>query len=120
MEPVFAGNDLRLMQSLIYDASLEPAYEYLKGCLVWRDERPDDLTPAAYENLSSLWIARSLLHRGLDFSDDPINPEFTREIWNRAIQQIPDWPGFKRISLSKKDAEYYEHEMKLAAEGQYT
>jgi hypothetical protein len=63
----------------------------------------------------SLWIARSLLHQGLDFSDDPINAEFTRDIWNRAIQQIPKWPGFKRISMSKKDAEYYEHEMKLAA-----
>jgi hypothetical protein len=115
-EPVFTGNDLRLMESLVYDANLEPSYEFLKGCLVWTDERPEGLTPAAYDKLGSLWIARSLLHRGLDFSDHPINPEYCRNLWERAIRQVSNWPGFKRLTLSEKDKRYYETKMNEASE----
>ena len=108
METVFAGNDLKLMKSMVYEPDLEPSYEFLKGCLIWNDERPDGLTPDGYDNLSSLWIARALLHNGLGLSDDPINPDFTRELWERAMNEVPEWPGFKRITLSYKDRQYLE------------
>lgn len=110
-EPLFTGNDLRLIDSLVYDPSLEPSFEFLKACLVWSDERPDGLTPAAYDKLCSLWVARSLLHNGLDFSDHPINPEYCRKLWQRAIEEIPDWPGFKRLTLTQKDKVYYREEL---------
>lgn len=114
MEPVFSRKDLELIQSLVYDPTLEPSYEYLKGCLVWSDERPNGVTPDAYRNISSLWVARSLLHRGLTLADHPINPAYAQDIWDRAIHQIGNWPGFKRLTLSQKDLNYYEEEMNKA------
>ena len=36
MEPLFTGKDLELMEALVYNPSLEPGYEILKGCLIWR------------------------------------------------------------------------------------
>lgn len=106
MDPVFSGNDLRLIEGLVYDPNLEPSYEFLKGCLIWTDERPDGLTPAAYDSLCSLWMARGLLHRGFNLSDDPIDPAFTKDLWERAIRQVPQWPGFRRLDIGEKDRNY--------------
>jgi len=106
VDQVFKENDLELMRSLVYEPGLEPSFEFLKGCLIWSDERPEGLTPDAYDNLASLWIARSLLHNGLALSDDPINPEFTQKLWKRAINEVPEWPGFKRLALTEKDKQY--------------
>ncbi len=55
----------------------------------------------------SLWVARSLMHRGLTFSDHPINPEYSQRVWEQAIQEIPNWPGFQRLKLSSEDQKYY-------------
>ncbi|HEY9870482.1 MAG TPA: hypothetical protein V6D08_15060 [Candidatus Obscuribacterales bacterium] len=107
-EPVFTGNDLRLIESLEYNPSLEPSFDALRACLVWRDEEPSGLTPAGHEALRDLWIARSFLHRGLDFSVHPLDPEYFRNIWNRALRQGFKWPGFNRLSLNARDKAYYE------------
>jgi hypothetical protein len=110
MEPLFIGKDLQLIQNLRYDPALTPSFEGLRGCLIWDDERPDGLSPEAYNYLSSLWGARSLLHKGLSLSDHPINPEYATDIWQRALKQVPNWPGFKRLKLTEKDAQYLQHE----------
>jgi hypothetical protein len=116
MEPLFTGKDLQLMEALVYDPSLGPGYEALKGCLIWEDERPSGLSPDAYSNLCSLWGARALFHRGLTLADHPLNPEYSRDIWERALHQVPGWPGFKRITLSAKDKEYYEQNLNCTEE----
>jgi hypothetical protein len=115
MKPEFTGRDLDLMRSLKYDPSLEPIYEYLRGCLIWEDERPEGLTPAADDLVGSLIIARSLFHKGLTLEDHPIDPSYCKELWGSAQQQIGGWPGFKRLSLSDKDRKYLEDEIAIAS-----
>ena len=41
----FSERDLKLIEVLQYDPELTPAYEFIKSCLVWKDEWPDNLTP---------------------------------------------------------------------------
>lgn len=74
LEPLFSGNDLALIELLDFDPKLEPGFDLIKSCLVWKDERPDGLTPEAYENLCDLWIARSFIHQRRDFSTHSIDP----------------------------------------------
>jgi len=117
-EPLFSGNDLRHVEALVYDATLEPSYDYMRNCLVWADERAGNLTPAAYESLCDLWIARAFLHHGLDFADFDLEADYFRDIWDRAVRQGLRWPGFERLTLSDKDRAYFEHEMKEALTGE--
>ena len=51
MEPLFAERDLQLIAGLEYDPALEPAFDEVKACLVWDDERPSD--PRRLENTPS-------------------------------------------------------------------
>jgi hypothetical protein len=113
-EPLFTGEDLGLIESLVFDPSLKPSYDEMRNCLVWADERVEGLTPAAYEHLCDLWIARSFLHRGLDFSTHKLDPDYFRVIWERACRQGFRWPGFHRLSLSEEDRAYYEQMMAQA------
>lgn len=110
----FVGKDLELMKSLKYDPELKPNYESIKGCLIWKDERSDDLSPDAYHIVSSLFVARSLLHQGLSLDDHPIDPELCKKLWAQAQQQISEWPGFKRLTLSAEDKAYFEDQIARA------
>jgi hypothetical protein len=116
-EPLFAGNDLRLIESLVYNPDLKPSYSYMRDHLVWQDERPDGLTPEGYESLCDLFIARSFVQRGREFSSHPLDPEYFAKVWKRALAQAFRWPGFNRLRLSEQDKTYYEQMTKDAAEG---
>ncbi len=118
-EPLFSGRDLELMLSLKFDESAEPSFHIMKRCLVWTDESIANLTSAAYESVGDLWITRGYLHRGLELSDPKIDPYF-RDIWERALQQIPDWPGFKRVTLDEEDRDYFQFSMEELAEMERT
>ncbi len=111
MEAGFNDQDLELIKSLKYDPSLEPNFEALKGCLIWDDERPMGLSSEAYRTVSSLLVARSLLHKGLTLDDHPINADYCKKVWASAQQQISDWPGFRRLTLSDKDRKYLNDEI---------
>lgn len=108
LEPLFTGKDLSLVESLEFNAELKPGYDLIKSCLVWTDERPDGLTPEAYENLCDLLIARSFIHRGVDFSAHKLDPVYFKNIWERALNQGFRWTGFQRLKLSDEDLAYYE------------
>ncbi len=107
LEPLFKGQDLTLIESLVYNPELLPAYDMIKNCLIWEDERPEGLTSAGYESLCDLWIARSFFHRGLDPSAHALDPQYFKNVWQRALAQGFNWPGFKRMSLSQEDRQYY-------------
>src|SRR5689334_4044145 len=74
MNSLFSAQDLRLIESLQYDPSLSPAFDGIKACLIWRDERPDGLSPAGYETLCDLWIVRGYIHRGIPRENWGIDP----------------------------------------------
>jgi len=117
--PLFTGNDLQLIESLVRDPKLEPAFDYPKNCLVWSDERPDGLTRAGYEALADLLMARSFIHQGKDFSTYTISPDYFKNIWDRAMAHPFKWPGFDRLELSASENAYYEKMQKKDYEGDY-
>ncbi len=112
LEALFTGNDLKLIESLQYDSGLKPCFDIMRDCLIWTDERPDGLTPAGYESLIDLWIARSFIHQGKDFSSHSLDPQYFEDIWKRAQAQGFKWSGFNRLILSEEDKEFYEREKK--------
>jgi hypothetical protein len=70
--------------------------------LVWPDEHPDArgyfLTCCApcKESIRRLCFARTHLWRNGEIPNDHV------ELWKQANGIIPDWPGFKRLSLDEK------------------
>jgi hypothetical protein len=115
-EPYFDDRDRALVEALTYDPAEQPAYEYIKGCLVWRDERPDGMTPMGYERLCDLWIARSYLHRGMPLNSGPFDPDYFEKAWKHALRDGIHWPGFRRLTLSPEDKAYYELQLNDTSE----
>lgn len=118
-EPIFKEKDLQLIESLSYDSSLKPCFDVMRNCLVWADERPEGLSPAGYESLIDLWIARSFLHEGKDFSSHSLDPQYFEDVWKRAKAQNFNWPGFMRLALDDRDREYLERERAAASKQQF-
>jgi hypothetical protein len=111
-EPLFTGNDLSLIESLVYNPTLEPKFDGMRDCLFWADEEPDGLTSDGYDTLIDLWAARSFLHKGRDFSTYKLSPDYFRLIWERALAQGFRWPGFNRLTLSDADRIFYDKHLK--------
>ncbi|MBP7861878.1 hypothetical protein KA183_09370 [bacterium] len=107
-EPLFSERDKRLIDALIYDPSLKPKFNDLADYFIWLDELPSNFSIEGEDKLESLWVGRSLLHKGLTFAHHPINPEYCATMWNRALEEIPNWPGFKRLKLNEKDNELFQ------------
>jgi hypothetical protein len=103
-----APADRELIASLHFDPDAEPAFEAIKGCLVWPDEVPEELSREGYERLSTVIAARGMLHRGRDVHSLP--PTF-REAWVSALAEVGSWPGFRRVALSPADARYLNEEL---------
>lgn len=111
MEIKLTDKDIELIQTQPYDSTLKPNFESLKGCLVWKDERPRGLSLDADDLVNSLLIARAPIHRGLTLDDIPFDPEYYKELWASAQQQISNWTGFKRLTLSDEDRKYLNDEI---------
>ena len=99
---LFSDRDRAIVEGLRYDPAAQPSFELLKGCLVWTDEHPDNLTSEGYSIMCNLWAARSYLHRG-----EPM-PERLYTVWEQAQGEGLRWVGFQRLTLSAEDKEYYE------------
>jgi len=85
-EPLFSEIDKQLINALVFDSSLEPMFNSLADYFFWFDERPKNITPDASDKLQSLWVGRSLLHKGLTFADHEINPEYCANIWKQQMK----------------------------------
>ena len=107
--PLFIERDRAIIEAQSSDPKAEPSFELLKGCLVWADEHPNGLTPDGYSTLCDLWGARGYLHRGRPM------PEHLRAIWEEAQSEGLRWIGFRRLTLSAEEKEYYEAALHDAA-----
>jgi len=72
--------------------------------LCWNDEHPGretnipcDVDPQSRDSLIQLLAAR----RYLWFRGEV--PALFRPLWDKAMREIPDWPGFRRLSVSDND-----------------
>ena len=107
-KPLFSEQDRERIESLVFDTSLTPEFNAVSACLYWEDEMPGRISREGMTTIRILWMARSYLHQGLTFEAHNLNPEALRLLWQKATEEIPDWPGFKRLVISKKDKEYFE------------
>ena len=108
MTAYFEGNDLILIESLVYDPTLTPYYDFWRDCLIWEDERCDiGMTSSGYEKLCDLFVARTCIHLNEPFSSHSINPDHLSKAWKTALNANFCWPGWNRLQLSKKDKEYF-------------
>jgi len=109
-------SDRLAVRALTYDATSQPAYETIKSCLVWPDEVPGGVSSTGYEFIGELLAVRGLMHRKVPFERWPLNPEHHKAVWLAGMQEIPEWPGFRRIELSDADALYLQKSLQEDAE----
>jgi len=117
--PYFSARDRAIIEALQYEADAAPAFELLKACLVWPDERPTNLTSEGYEKLCDLWIARACLHRGQPIGSGTLDAPSFQRAWQEALDDRINWPGFRRLKLSPKDQAYYDACLRQVADPQY-
>ena len=117
--PYFSDRDRAVIEALQYNADASPAFELLKSCLVWPDERPKNITPEGYEKLCDLWIARACLHRGQPVGSGTLDPTSMQRAWQEALDDKISWPGFRRLKLSPEDQAYYDACLREVADPQY-
>lgn len=107
----FEGKDLKIIESLKIKKDAVPAYEMLKDCLVWTDERVKGMSPEGYEKLMDLWIVRGFIHKGTPEEKWGIDGDtYLLNAWNEARSQVPHWIGFTRLKLSDEERKYFEYE----------
>jgi hypothetical protein len=115
----FSDRDRALVEVLTFDPNSTPSFEYLKACLVWRDESPNGITPDGYEKLCDLWISRSCLHQGKPVGADTLDPDYFVRAWQAALDDKIQWPGFRRLTLSAEDQAYYDGCLREIADPNY-
>ena len=106
----FSERDLKLIKALVYKPELKPSYDIMRDALLWMDEWARELSSEGFDKFCYLLVARSYIHRGIPFSSYKSNPNLLEKVWLDAQNQIPQWPGFKRLELSPEDRAYYEEE----------
>ena len=108
----FTKEEIEAFEKLELNAQLKPYFDPMRYCLRWEDEEPEFVTKDIYEKFLDLLIARKYLHEGRTkdkwYSMEPTN--YFSDFWDHAKSVIPNWPGFKRLELSKSDQEYFEKE----------
>ncbi|HEY6725433.1 MAG TPA: hypothetical protein VI197_15465 [Polyangiaceae bacterium] len=115
----FSEADRVKLLSLRFDPDAEPSYELLKSCLVWPDECPEGISREGYELLQDLWIVRGFLHKQVPRENWGFRTTRFEDVWAQALQDIAEWPGFKRLQLSKADAEYLQRSMRELTEDDF-
>ena len=107
---LLTDKDRMLLESLVYDPGLEPRFNALRSYLTWEDELPSGITPDGLDTLANLWIARACLYHGFELPD-LFDSNYFSGIWNQAIAEKLDWPGFKRLTLSDENKEFYKQKL---------
>ncbi|MGC4067258.1 MAG: hypothetical protein QM784_21975 [Polyangiaceae bacterium] len=100
------SQDRDALQQLPFDPCAEPAFELMKSCLGWPDERPNRISNEGYEIRCDLWGTRGFINRKVRLAKWGLNPSYYQEVWRLALQDAPAWPGFRRTEFSDVDRAY--------------
>lgn len=108
-EAYFSERDRRIFTALRFDARAQPAFDVMRDCLVWPDERPEGMTPDGHEKFHDLLIARAILYHwpAVGRSARYVDADLFKRQWEAALAQTPEWPGFRRLALTPEDRAYY-------------
>jgi hypothetical protein len=108
----FSERERRLLRSLVMSSSAEPSFEMMKSCLIWQDECPEKMSGDGLSLLGDLWATRGFIHRKVPEERWGLGPDYFRRVWAYALEDIPEWPGFRRMKLSEKDQRYLEESLR--------
>jgi len=81
---------------------------------MWEDEIPKKISNEGREFLYDLLIVRGFIHMSIPNNKWGLDPEYFGNIWRYGLANIPQWPGFRRLTLSEVDKEYLERCLKTA------
>ncbi len=109
-------SDRALIESTHPEPGAEPAFDLMKACLVWADERPGSLSSAGYELLCDLWVVRAFIHREIPPEKWGLDPAYFQVVWKDAQESQLKWAGFHRMTLSEKDRGYLDRCLEEAYE----
>jgi hypothetical protein len=115
----FSPEDSDKLNALTYQSEIDPDFEMIKSVLIWNDEIPFGISQDGMEKLWNLLIARSYLHDNRAFSSHFSGGKHLETAWSESKQNIPNWPGFKRLSLSEKDRRFYDEERRKVRNDEY-
>lgn len=101
-------DDYTLIRQLIFNPDLKPNFEFLKSYLVWDDEIPKRISNKGREFLYDLLIVRGFIHREVPDNKWGLDPDYFKSMWKFGLDNIPQWPGFMRLTLSEIDKKYLE------------
>lgn len=110
---MLAESDRKLIEGQEFIPGLVPRFDALKACLIWEDELPRDITPDGYKFLCDLWVARAHLYHGNKLDEKLFNPSYYVRVWNWALEQKIQWPGFQRLVLSEENRAKYKECLSL-------
>lgn len=103
-EELFTENDLLLLHAVKFDPDLSPRFQDGAEALTWKDEwPPGDFSPQGVCTISDLWVARSFLHHGQEFTGTESYKEHLKSLWQRAQAMHVKWPGFQKERLTLSD-----------------
>ena len=109
--------DRSTIEACVFDGNCLPAYEWVRGCLIWPDERPDSvlgLHGFGYELLGDLWTVRGLIHRGVPIEQwGAFGGEEYLATWNECLFGGLHWIGFRRIALTIAQRTYLETQLDI-------
>jgi hypothetical protein len=99
-----------ILNELVLDVSSKPLFDPMRDCLFWEDEGWNlQLVEPERDVLVDLWIVRGFIHRQVPIQKWGVGEgsyEYFKGVWDEAFLKAPNWPGFKRLVLSKLDNEY--------------
>ena len=87
------------LNKLTYDPQASELFELLGGSIYWSDEYPQE------EGLTTRGAAILIFHKLIDYRTSIIfgNPiDEYAEIWRKAFELCPTWPGFREERCSEK------------------
>ena len=108
----FTETELKALDELFYDDKALPYFDPLRDCLRWLDEVPPTASGSAYEHVIDLAIVRGFIHLGRKREEwYALSPTtYFSEVWDEALKGAPNWPGFRRLSLSESENAYLDQE----------
>lgn len=103
--------DRALLEGVPFDPLATIGYDEISACLVWSDELPAGLTPAAYDYVRDLLGARGLIHRAIPTEAWDRGWTERSDRWNEALASGLRWNGFRRIALTREQRSLLEHRL---------
>jgi hypothetical protein len=106
--------DKSVVNNLLYDPNCEPSFELIRSCLIWFDERTERISNEGYGLLGDLWSVRGYIHQNVSRENWGLDPKYFQTVWDNALNDVPNWPGFKRLELSSRERQYLSESLEAA------